>query len=53
MGKNLCKLIEKKILKDDPGVYMDLVSQPRFLCLKCGRLANRKKFLCEPKNFKN
>lgn len=25
-----------------------IVMEPRFLCLKCGRVANRKKWLCKP-----
>ena len=52
MGKCLCKLIDKKVLKDDPGAYADLISKPRFVCLKCGRAANHKKRLCDPEGLK-
>jgi hypothetical protein len=53
MGKSLCKLVNKKILKDEPGAYVDLVSKPQFICLKCGRVAKIKKNLCNPEGFKN
>jgi len=52
MGKSLCKLVEKGVLKDDPDAYKDLVSKPRFICLNCGRVANLKKSLCNPKSLK-
>jgi hypothetical protein len=52
MGKSLCKLVGKKVLKSDPGAYVKLVSKPQFMCLNCGRVANRKKNLCEPENIK-
>ncbi len=52
MGKSLCKLAGKKILKDDPSAYIDLVSKPKFICLNCGRVANSKKNLCKPENMK-
>ena len=52
MGKSLCKLIEKKALTDHPGAYADLISKPKFVCLKCGRAANHKKSLCDPESLK-
>jgi hypothetical protein len=52
MAKSLCKLVGKKILKEDPASYIDLVSKPRFVCLNCGRVANSKKNLCKPENMK-
>jgi hypothetical protein len=52
MAKSLCKLVEKKILKENPAAYINLVSKPRFVCLNCGRVANSKKNLCKPENMK-
>lgn len=52
MAKSLCKLVGKKILKEDPAAYIDLVSNPKFVCLNCGRVANSKKNLCKPDNMK-
>ena len=52
MAKSLCKLVEKKLLNKDPAAYIDLVSNPKFVCLNCGRIANSKKNLCKPENMK-
>ena len=47
-GKSLCRLVEGKILKKDPGAYLELIENPRFLCMRCGRTAHRKRVLCDP-----
>ncbi len=47
-GKTLCKLVEGKALKRDLDAYSELVDAPQFVCLRCGRAANRKKNLCDP-----
>jgi hypothetical protein len=46
MAKKLCKL--KKKLTQDFDTYVLLVHEPRFVCAKCGRAANKKKNLCTP-----
>jgi hypothetical protein len=46
MSQELCKL--KKELKKDLEHYITLVDDPRHVCLNCGRVANKKKNLCEP-----
>jgi hypothetical protein len=51
MAKSLCEL--DKLLKKDFDAYSALVNQPRFICAKCGRAANQKKNLCEPKKMKS
>ena len=50
MSTELCKL--KKSLKGDLPTYILLVEQPRFVCLNCGRVANKKKNLCRPERLK-
>jgi hypothetical protein len=50
-GKSLCKLVDDKVLKKDLPGYMGLIDAPRFVCGKCGRAANRKKNLCDPKEI--
>jgi hypothetical protein len=50
MAKSLCDM--DKLLKKDIAAYIVLVDQPRFICTKCGRVANKKKNLCEPKKIK-
>ena len=51
MSTELCKL--KKSLKGDLPTYILLVEQPRFVCLNCGRVANKKKNLFDPKRMKD
>ena len=48
-AKELCKL--RKELGGDLKTYVLLVNQPRFLCTRCGRMANKKKNLCHPQKF--
>ncbi len=45
--KKLCDLAKKDLSKKDLDSYRELVNGPRYLCKKCGRLANRKKNLCK------
>jgi hypothetical protein len=47
MGQELCKL--KQELKKDFETYVLLVNAPRHVCRNCGRAANKKKNLCEPR----
>lgn len=49
MSQTLCKL--KKELKQDLKSYTILVNQPCFVCTKCGRVANKKKNLCQAKKM--
>ena len=49
MSKTLCTL--KRELKKDMPTYVLLVNQPRFVCTACGRVANKKKNLCEPEKM--
>ena len=50
MGKTLCDL--DKLLKDNFDDYCKLVDRPNFVCKKCGRGANEKKFLCKGQKIK-
>lgn len=46
-GKTLCEL-RKKFLKKHMASYLALVDAPRFVCRKCGRVANDEARLCKP-----
>ena len=46
MNKEICKL-SKKELKEKHDQLVKIVSSPQYLCIKCGRAANKKKFLCK------
>ena len=50
-GKKLCKITGKKYLRDHLEEYLELVRDPKYVCLKCGRLSKRKKNLCEPRKL--
>lgn len=49
--KKLCKLVKKDILKEDLEGYIKLIKKPTHVCDKCGRAANEKKALCNPKEI--
>ena len=51
MAKSLCKLVKGKKVRKDPDAYIKLVKSPKFICLKCGRAAKDKKYLCDPFDF--
>ena len=44
--KHMCKY--KKHIEEDFEAYKQLVKKPHFACLKCGRVAIEKKYLCKP-----
>jgi hypothetical protein len=46
--KTLCKLVANKAVKKKLGSYKELIDAPQFVCLRCGRAANRRKSLCDP-----
>jgi hypothetical protein len=52
MSKTMCKLVKKGIHIDDIEGYLEYVLPPRFVCQKCGRVANKKGYVCKPKRIK-
>jgi len=46
--KTLCKLVKEDILDQDLSEYLKLITESRYVCLKCGRTSNKKKRLCKP-----
>jgi hypothetical protein len=49
MAKHLCKLSQS--VKKNFETIASLVDRPQFVCTDCGRAANEKKRLCEPKRI--
>jgi hypothetical protein len=49
VAKELCKL--KKSMRKQFEEIAAMVDRPRFLCVDCGRAANEKGRLCEPKRL--
>ena len=46
--RTLCKLVKKDLLKKNFKEYQELVTDPHFICRKCGRVAKEKQYLCKP-----
>ena len=44
----LCKLAKKEFMNKNLKEYLELVKSPQFVCTKCGRVAEGKKYLCKP-----
>jgi hypothetical protein len=51
--RRMCKLVKEHVLRDDPEAYLKLSASPTHLCLKCGRVSNKKKRLCEPEKLEH
>jgi hypothetical protein len=49
--KKLCKWKEYR-LTEKLDEFMDIVRQPKYLCEKCGRVADDKKWLHKPISIK-
>jgi len=49
-GKTLCGWKKSDYT---PENLLKVVSQPKFFCEDCGRVAKKKKYLCEPKRLIN
>ncbi len=47
----LCKHPSKSIDKDFNG-YCQRICNPKFICIKCGRAANKKSDICKPEVIK-
>ena len=43
----LCKLAKNDVPKDEFRAYSELVDSPRFICTRCGRASNRKRYVCQ------
>jgi len=48
--KELCKWKSGDYVKLR-ALLEEIVVEPRFVCTKCGRAANRKKWLCKPSHL--
>lgn len=50
--KVLCKQISQKILEKEVLEYLKIVSKPKYICWKCGRVAKKTKYLCKGEKIK-
>jgi rubrerythrin len=46
--RTLCKLVKRDYLKKNFKEFQELVTEPLFICRKCGRVAKEKQYLCRP-----
>jgi len=51
ISKELCEWSQKE-LKDHYAKLCKIVAEPQYLCPKCGRVADEKKWLCKSKKLK-
>ena len=55
MAKSIKKIrfcsLSKGMVKDEMKTYLNLAADPKFICRKCFRLANRRQNLCKPKKI--
>jgi hypothetical protein len=51
LQKTLCTLGRKHI-EDTIDYLSEIVGKPKYLCRKCARAANKKKYLCKPAKLK-
>lgn len=50
-GKTLCKW-KKASYEKEIKTFSNAVLPPKYFCAKCGRVASKKKWLCEPTALK-
>ncbi len=48
MSKKLCSICKKELKKGDLDDIKDIVKKGKYICTKCGRVANKKKNICKP-----
>jgi len=48
MPKQMCKLIKDDFHTKKLKQFSKLVDHPQFVCKKCGRVSNKKTYLCKP-----
>lgn len=52
MGKRMCKLIKEDFHETQFKDFVSLVNHPKFVCRKCGHVANEDDILCKPRKMK-
>lgn len=50
-NKTLCDLKSNDFIKSDFKTYKELVRDGKYVCKGCGRVARKKKNLCDPKRL--
>lgn len=53
MSKKMCKLTKDELEKEALRDYVKLIKPAKFVCKKCGRVANSEELLCKGKKVKD
>ena len=51
MANTLCKRVKDDYLKENLKEYIKMVKEPKYICKKCGRVAEKEEMLCKPKKM--
>jgi hypothetical protein len=51
MAKTLCDIKHREYIKSKFDTYRDLIHPGKYVCKNCGRVAVKKKYLCNPKKL--
>lgn len=51
MSKKICELTKKKLQKEKPGKYRELVKDAEYFCKECGHVSKKKSCLCKPEEI--
>ncbi|GAU79072.1 hypothetical protein [Fusibacter sp. 3D3] len=52
MSKKMCKRVKEDYLETHLIEYIEHVKNPRYVCKKCGRVADEEELLCKSKKIK-
>ncbi len=53
MSKKMCKLVKDDYLDAHLAEYIEIVKKPKYVCKKCGRVADEEDRLCKSKKIKD
>lgn len=51
MGKKICKLVKDNEMKENTKKYTKLMDKPKYVCVKCGHVANKENSICKPEKI--
>ncbi|MBT5529868.1 MAG: hypothetical protein HN600_08320 [Bacteroidetes bacterium] len=49
----LCKLVKKDFQRKETATFLQIIKDPQYFCMDCGRSAAKKKNLCNASSLNN